>query len=346
MRNFLIGLKPIIPALLRRAKIARGEASVTAKEALGRGASVIANGAAGGAAKVSAAATFGGFQRLSLWSQQRLCRREKSRHSGRLPGFGLTLGLFTSYLSLLVLLPLAALILYSAKLTAAEFIAIATDERVISAIAVSFKCAFLAAAINSFFGFVIAWVLARYEFFGKKFVDAVIDLPFAIPTAVAGISLCAIFAPDGVLGAALAKIDVQAAYSQVGIVIALVFIGFPFIVRAVQPVLEEADREVEEAAATLGASFWTTFRRVIFPCAYPALLTGFAMAFARGIGEYGSVIFISSNMPYESEIAPLLIVKKLTQFDYAGASAIGVIILLSAFIMLIFINILQSRRRG
>lgn len=262
-----------------------------------------------------------------------------------LPGFGITLGLSLTYMTLLLLIPIAALFLYTAKLSWGEFWAIASDERVLASFKVSFGSSFLAALINAFFGFIIAWSLVRYQFFGKKIVDALVDLPFALPTAVAGISLAAIFAPQGILGKFLSPLGIELAFSRAGIVIALIFIGLPFVVRTLQPVLEELDRELEEAASSLGASFFQTFRRVIFPSIFPALLTGAALSFARGLGEYGSIIFISSNMPYVSEIVPLLIVTKLMQFDYLGASAIGVLMLLSAFALLLLVNALQAWNR-
>ncbi|MDR2678558.1 MAG: sulfate ABC transporter permease subunit CysT [Zoogloeaceae bacterium] len=276
-----------------------------------------------------------------------------------LPGFGLTLGLSVTYLSLLILLPLASLVFFSMRLSFADFWHIVLDRRVLAAFRVSFASAALAATIDAFFGLIIAWVLARYSFFGKRLVDALIDLPFAIPTAVTGIALATLFSSNGLVGGQLAafstafnarfgtEISLEVAFSSAGIVIALMFIGIPFIVRTVQPVLEELDRESEEAATSLGARFHHIFARVIFPAILPALLTGFALAFARGLGEYGSVIFISSNAPYETEIVPLLIVMKLGEFNYEGASAIGVSMLLCSFLLLLLINLLQTfaRRR-
>lgn len=259
----------------------------------------------------------------------------------KLPGFGLSLGLSVSYMTFLILIPLSALALYAAKLPPGEFLEIVLNRRVITAFKISFLSAFWAAVFNFFFGLVIAWILTRYDFFGRRVIDALIDLPFAIPTAVAGISLAVIFSPNGIIGGPLKKIGLDISFSKAGIVIALIFIGLPFVVRTVQPVIEELDREVEEAAASLGGNFYQVFIRVIFPSIFPALITGFAMAFARGLGEYGSIIFISSNMPYESEIVPLLIVKKLLQFDYRGASVIGVTMLFCAFVMLLLINVLQ-----
>jgi sulfate/thiosulfate transport system permease protein len=261
---------------------------------------------------------------------------------GKIPGFGLSLGLSLSYISFLILIPISALVIYAAKIPPAEYFKIISDERVIAAFKVSFSSAIAAALLNFVFGFIIAWILARHNFFGKKIVDACIDLPFAIPTAVAGISLAMVFSSNGFMGKFLSLFNISLEYSRVGIVIALVFIGLPFVVRTVQPVIEELDSGVEEAAASLGANYFQTFFKVIFPSVLPALITGAAMAFARGLGEYGSVIFISSNMPYESEIVPLLIIKKLMQFDYAGASAIGATMLVIAFIMLFITNILQN----
>jgi len=271
----------------------------------------------------------------------------KKKQEVKLPGLGLTLGLSLLYMSLLVLIPISALALYAAKMPPAEMIKILTDDRVLSSFKISFLSAFVAAAFNFVFGLIIAWVLTRYNFPGRKIVDALIDLPFAIPTAVAGISLATVFSKNGLLGAFLALFGVDIAFSKAGIIVALIFIGFPFVVRTVQPVIQELDRELEEAASSLGADFYQIFGRVIFPSLLPALLTGFALAFARGLGEYGSIIFISSNMPYETEIVPLLIVKKLLQFDYNGASAIGMAMLVCAFILLLCINFLQalSRRR-
>jgi sulfate transport system permease protein len=269
-------------------------------------------------------------------------------HKVKLPGFGLTLGLSVTYMSLLILIPLSALISHAAQLPFREFFTIVMDERVIAAFKVSFSSTFYAALINFFFGLIIAWVLARYNFFGKRVIDALIDLPFAIPTAVAGISLAYVFSPHGFMGAILGKFGVNIAFSRTGVIVALVFIGIPFVVRTVQPVIEELDKEVEEAASCMGANFYQIFCKVIFPAIFPALLTGFAQAFARGLGEYGSIIFISSNMPYKTEIVPLLIVKKLLQFDYKGASAIGVSMLVCAFVLLLLINLLQvytKRRR-
>lgn len=263
-----------------------------------------------------------------------------------LPGFGITLGFTVTYLTLLVLIPLGGLFLYTSKLTWGAFIATILEPQVLASFRLSFGASFMAALINVIFGFIIAWVLARYDFWGKKIIDALVDLPFALPTAVAGISLAAIFAPNGWVGSLLEPLGIKLAYSASGVVIALIFIGLPFVVRTVQPVLEEFQSELEEAANSLGASWWQTFRKVIFPAIFPALLTGFALSFARALGEYGSIIFISSNMPFVSEIAPLIIVTKLNQYDYTGATAIGVVMLVSTFVILFCINLLQSWSRA
>jgi sulfate transport system permease protein len=264
-----------------------------------------------------------------------------------IPGFGLALGFTLTYLSLIVLIPLAGLVFKTASLGLEEFWRIATDPRTVAALRVSFGLSLLAATINAFFGLIVAWVLVRYEFPGRKLLDAFIDLPFALPTAVAGISLTAIYAPNGPIGRLLEPLGIQVAYTPLGILIALIFIGLPFIVRTIQPVLEDLDREAEEAAATLGAQRRQIVFRVVLPCIVPPLLTGFALALARAVGEYGSVIFIAGNIPYVSEIAPLLIVIRLTEFNYAGATAIATIMLIISFLLLLCINLLQawSRRR-
>ena len=265
-----------------------------------------------------------------------------------LPGFNLALGFTLLYLSLIVLIPLSALFVKSATLGWGGFWHVVTGDRVLASLRVTFFASFAAAVINAFFGLVVAWVLVRYTFPGKRIVDALVDLPFALPTAVAGIVLATLYAPNGWLGQYFAAHGIKVAYTPMGIVVALTFIGLPFVVRTVQPVLADVEAEVEEAAASLGAGRWDVFRRVIFPAIYPALLTGFALAFARAIGEYGSVIFIAGNMPFISEITPLLIVAKLEQYDYAGATAIAVAMLLLSFALLLAINILQwwSSRRG
>ena len=264
-----------------------------------------------------------------------------------LPGFNLTLGYTLFYLALIVLVPLSALVLRSFSLTGEQFIAAVTSPRVLASYRLTFGASLFAALVNLVFGLLIAWVLVRYEFPGKKIVDALVDLPFALPTAVAGIALASLYAPDGLLGAPLARLGIQAAYTPVGIFIAMVFIGLPFAVRTVQPLIAEIDKEIEEASATLGATRLGTLTRVVLPPLIPAVLTGFAMAFARGVGEYGSIIFIAGNLPYVSEIAPLLIVIKLSEFDYGGAAAIATIMLGISFLTLLAINLIQawSRRR-
>jgi len=263
-----------------------------------------------------------------------------------LPGFGITLGFAIAYLSIIVLLPLTALVLRPASLGVSGFVHILLDPRVLASLRLSFGAAFIAALINAFFGLIVAWILVRYQFPLKRLVDALVDLPFALPTAVAGIALATIYAPNGWIGALFAPLGIKIAFTPLGVLVALIFIGLPFVVRSLQPVLQDLDREVEEAAVSLGASRWQTFRLVILPAILPALLTGFALAFARAVGEYGSVIFIAGNMPLVSEIAPLLIVTKLEQFDYAGAAAIGVIMLATSFLILLIINLVQrwSRR--
>jgi sulfate transport system permease protein len=263
-----------------------------------------------------------------------------------LPGFGLTLGFTLFYLALVVLIPLSAVFLKTFTLTWDGFWSAVTSERVIASYRLSFGASLIAAIINVVFGSVVAWVLVRYRFPGKRIVDALVDLPFALPTAVAGITLTALYAPNGWLGQPLEQAGIKVAFTPLGVVIALTFIGLPFVVRTVQPVLEEAERELEEAAASLGASALQTFVRVVFPTILPALLTGFALAFARATGEYGSVIFIAGNMPMVSEITPLFIITKLEQYDYAGATAIAVVMLLASFAMLLTINLLQAWTRA
>lgn len=264
---------------------------------------------------------------------------------GVLPGFGLSMGYTVLYLSLIVLIPLSALLLNSTGLTWGKFWEVATDPRVLASYKVSFLTAAAAALIDTVLGLLLAWVLVRYDFPGKKLFDAMIDLPFALPTAVAGVALTAIYSQNGWIGSLFEPLGIRLAYSPVGITLALMFIGIPFVVRTVQPVLQDLDAEVEEAAATLGASRFRTFRSVVFPELLPPLLTGFALAFSRGIGEYGSVVFISGNMPMKTEIAPLLIMTKLEQFDYAGATAVAILLLLISFILLLLINSLQRRVR-
>ena len=259
-----------------------------------------------------------------------------------LPGFPLALGYSLLYLALIVLIPLAAVFIKSTELGWAGFWQVTTQPRVLASFKLSFGASLIAAAINVVFGLVFAWVLVRYRFPGRRIMDALIDLPFALPTAVAGIALATLYANNGWIGSILAPLGVEVAYTPVGVFVALVFIGLPFVVRTVQPVLEDLEVEVEEAAACLGASRWQTFHKVIVPYLTPALLTGFAMAFARAVGEYGSVIFIAGNMPMVSEIMPLMIITKLEQYDYAGATAIAVVMLVVAFVLLLLINLLQA----
>jgi sulfate transport system permease protein len=263
-----------------------------------------------------------------------------------LPGFGLTMGFTLLYLSLLVLIPLAGLLYKSSTISGTEFWAAVTDARVLASYRLTFGASLVAAVVNAIFGLVVAWVLVRYAFPGRNLVDALVDLPFAMPTAVSGIALTAIYAPNGWIGRYLDPLGIKVAYTQLGIMVALTFIGLPFVVRTLQPALEDMDREVEESAASLGATRWQTFCRVIFPTIMPALLTGFALAFARALGEYGSVVFIAGNMPMKTEITPLLIITKLEQYNYAEAAAIAVVTLTASFAVLLFINILQwwSRR--
>ena len=265
-----------------------------------------------------------------------------------LPGFHLTLGYTILYLSLIVLIPLSALVFKTFTLSWEQFWAAVTAPRMLASYRLTFGASLIAAMVNAFFGLLLAWVLVRYDFFGKKVVDALVDLPFALPTAVAGISLTALLAGNGWIGQLLEPHGIQLAFNPNGVVIALIFIGLPFVVRTVQPVLEDAEKELEEAATCLGATRWQTFTRVILPTIVPALLTGFAMAFARAVGEYGSVIFIAGNMPMVSEITPLIIIGKLEQYDYAGATAVAVVMLFFSFILLLVINALQAwqRQRG
>ncbi len=264
-----------------------------------------------------------------------------ARRFNALPGFGLTMGYTLFYLSVIVLIPLAGLFLRVLGMTWEEFWTTATSARAMAAYRLTFGASFIAALINAVFGTVTAWVLVRYSFPGKRFLDALVDFPFALPTAVAGLTLSSLFAPNGWLGQILSPLGIKAAFSPLGVTIALTFIGLPFVVRTLQPVLEDLERETEEAAATLGAGRLRTFVSVIAPTLLPALLTGFALAFARAIGEYGSVIFISSNRQYESEIAPLLIVIRLDEFNTNGAMAIAVVMLVSSFVMLGLINFLE-----
>ncbi|ULO07208.1 sulfate ABC transporter permease subunit CysT [Paenibacillus sp. 19GGS1-52] len=262
-----------------------------------------------------------------------------------LPGFGLTMGFSVLYLSLVVLIPLSALLFNSTGLSWVKFWDVATDARVLASYRVSLSTAAAAAFVDAFLGLLLAWVLVRYEFPGKRLFDALIDLPFALPTAVAGISLTALYSTNGWIGSWLEPLGLKVAFTPLGITLALMFIGIPFVVRTVQPVLEDLDRDMEEASATLGAGRLRTFRSVVLPELIPPLLTGFALAFARGIGEFGSVVFISGNMPMRTEIAPLLIMSKLEQYDYAGATAVALLLLLISFLMLLVINSLQRWAR-
>lgn len=262
---------------------------------------------------------------------------------GVLPGFSLTLGLSVLYLSLIVLIPLSATFFKAATLGWGGFWEVISHPRVLASYKLTFGAALAGAAINAVFGLLVAWVLVRYDFFGKKLIDALVDLPFALPTAVAGIALATLYSSKGWVGHWLAPYGIKIAYTPLGVVVALTFIGLPFVVRTVQPVLEDFESELEEAAASLGATRWQTFSKVIFPALAPALLTGFALAFARAVGEYGSVIFIAGNIPMVSEITPLLIITKLEQYDYAGATALAVSMLLVSFVLLLAINALQRR---
>lgn len=265
-----------------------------------------------------------------------------------LPGFKFTMFFTLAYLAIIVIIPLSGLFFQTAEITFAEFWKAISSERVVSSYKVTFGCAIIAAIINMVFGLILAWVLVRYNFPGKKLIDAMVDLPFALPTAVAGIALAAIYAPDGWIGKYFAEYGIKISFTPIGIVIALIFVGLPFVVRTVQPVLEDLDSELEEAAASMGASRLQIFTKVLFPQILPAVITGFAMAFARALGEYGSVIFIAGNMPNVSEIVPLIIVTKLEQYDYAGATSIALVLLLVSFLLLLVINLLQkwSMERG
>ncbi|WP_398313767.1 sulfate ABC transporter permease subunit CysT [Zoogloea sp.] len=259
-----------------------------------------------------------------------------------LPGFGLSLGYTLGYLSLIVLIPLAAVFFKAGSLGFDHFWAAATSPRVLASYRLSFGASLIAAGINAVFGLMLAWVLVRYSFPGKRLVDALVDLPFALPTAVAGIALTALYAKNGWIGSLLEPLGIKVAFTPLGVLVALVFIGLPFVVRTVQPILEDLDTEYEEAAVSLGASRWQAFRYVVFPTLFPALLTGFALAFARAVGEYGSVIFIAGNIPMVSEITPLMIITKLEQYDYAGATAVAVVMLIFSFLLLLIINGLQA----
>ena len=278
-----------------------------------------------------------------------LINQLKRPNKNILPGFNLTLGYALFYLSLIVLIPLSAVFIKTFTLTWPEFIAAVASPRVVASYKLTFGASLIAAFINVVFGLLTAWVLTRYEFFGKKIVDAFVDFPFALPTAVAGIALSAIYATNGWVGSMLEPLGIKVAYTPLGIIVALTFIGLPFVVRTVQPVLEDLGAEVEEAAASLGANRWQVFYKVILPAIWPALVTGFALAFARAVGEYGSVIFIAGNMPMVSEITPLIIITKLEQYDYAGATAVAAVMLVISFILLFAINGFQwwsNRRLG
>jgi len=270
-----------------------------------------------------------------------------SRPHSVLPGFNLALGYTLFYLGLIVLIPLSAAFIKTFSLTWEAFWNTVSAPRVVASYWLTFRTSLIAAGINAVFGLLTAWVLVRYKFPGKKFIDAIVDLPFALPTAVAGIALTAVYATNGWLGKPLAEAGIKVAFTPLGILVALTFIGLPFVVRTVQPVLEDMEKELEEAAKSLGASNWQTFSRVIFPTVLPAVITGFTLAFARALGEYGSVIFIAGNMPMVSEITPLIIITKLEQYDYSGATAVAVVMLVASFLMLLAINTLQwwARRR-
>ncbi|MET0904702.1 MAG: sulfate ABC transporter permease subunit CysT [Bradyrhizobiaceae bacterium] len=263
------------------------------------------------------------------------------KHRRTLPGFGLTMGLTLTWLSIIVLIPLAALVLKTFELSFDQFWTIITSRRTLNALKTSFGIAFLAAIVNLIAGMIIVWALTRYDFPGRRIFDAIVDIPFALPTAVAGVALTSLFAQNGWLGAPLAELGIKVAFTPIGIFVAMVFIGIPFVVRTVQPVLQDIDREIEEVAACLGANRWQTVWRVILPSLLPAMLTGFALAFARAVGEYGSVIFIAGNLPNISEIAPLLIVIRLSEFRYADATAIAVVMLLTSFLVIFAINRIQ-----
>ena len=272
-----------------------------------------------------------------------------SQRSRVLPGFGLTLGFTLAYLSLIVLIPLSAVFIKSLGIGWDGLWEILSSERILKSLQLSFTAAIVAALVNVVFGLLLAWCLVRYSFPGKRIVDALVDLPFALPTAVAGIALTSLYAPTGWIGQYLEPIGIQVAYTPIGITLALIFIGLPFVVRTVQPVLSDLETELEEAASALGANRFQIVTKVIFPILLPALITGFALAFARGVGEYGSVIFIAGNQPFETEIAPLMIISRLEEYDYAGATTIAVVMLLISFVMLFLINLLQawaSRRTG
>ena len=269
----------------------------------------------------------------------------KFKESSVIPGFGLTMGFTLIYLSLIVLIPLSLLFFKAVGSGWGHFAGAVASPRVVASLKLSFGASLISAVINAGFGLLVAWVLVRYDFPGKKFLDALVDLPFALPTAVAGIALTSLYAPAGWVGKILGSWGIKAAFTPLGITIALIFIGLPFVVRTVEPVLQDFEKEVEEAASSLGAGRWQTFTRVIFPSLFPSLLTGGAMAFSRAVGEYGSVVFIAGNMPMKTEIAPLLIMTKLEQYDYAGATAIAVVMLVISFVLLFVTNVLQAWTR-
>ena len=273
--------------------------------------------------------------------EQQIVKVKNKRGVRVIPGFGLSLGVTLAMLGTLVLIPLASIIISAGGLGIGEFIEVVTSKQIVSGYVVSFSCAFFAALINAVFGLMIAWVLVRYQFPWKRLMDGIIELPFALPTAVAGISLTYLYSDKGWIGAAFSKIGIKIAYTRIGITIAMIFIGIPFVVRTVQPVLEKMDRQYEEAAAMLGAGRTYTFFRVVLPEVFPALLAGFGLAFARGIGEYGSVVFIAGNIPYETQIAPLLIMTKLEQYKYADATAIALVLLFISFVLMLLINSVQ-----
>jgi len=272
-----------------------------------------------------------------------------SQRSRVLPGFGLSLGFTLAYVSLIVLIPLSAVFIKSLGIGWDGLWEILTSERILKSLQLSFSAALIAALVNVVFGLLLAWCLVRYTFPGKRIVDALVDLPFALPTAVAGIALTSLYAPTGWIGQYLSPLGIEVAYTPIGITLALIFIGLPFVVRTVQPVLSDIETELEEAASALGANRWQTITKIILPILFPALLTGFALAFARGVGEYGSVIFIAGNQPYKTEIAPLMIISRLEEYDYAGATTIAVVMLVLSFAILFLINLIQawaSRRTG
>jgi sulfate transport system permease protein len=268
-------------------------------------------------------------------------KRKRKQNVRVIPGFGMSLGITLTLLSLIVLIPMASIIIRTAGLGVGDFIRIVTAKDIMSGYKVSFLCAFIAAIINSIFGVILAWVLVRYSFKGKRILDGLIELPFALPTAVAGIALTSLYSDKGLIGGIFDQFGIKIAYTKVGITLAMIFIGIPFVVRAIQPVLEKLDKQYEEAAAMLGASKRRTFFKVIMPEIFPAMLTGFGLALARGIGEYGSVVFIAGNIPYETQIAPLLIMSKLEQFKYEDATAIALVMLMVSFLILLFINVVQ-----